>query len=128
MFSSLSGGERQRVLLASILAQEPELLLLDEPTAALDIHHEAEVFALLKRLASEGYGLGVVTHDLNLAGAFCDTMVLLGAGHAVVASGTPGGVLQSAPLSKAYGAQIRVAENPLTGGPLIAAAMPEGTR
>ncbi|MFP4501363.1 MAG: ABC transporter ATP-binding protein [Candidatus Hydrogenedentota bacterium] len=127
LFSSLSGGERQRVLLASILAQEPELLLLDEPTAALDIHHEAGVFALLARLAREGYGVGVVTHDLNLAGAFCDDMVLLGTGHNVAASGAPADVLQEAVLSQAYGAAIRVAANPLTGGPLVAAAMPEVT-
>ena len=127
-FSELSGGERQRVLLAGILAQEAELLLLDEPTAALDIHHEAEVFALLARLARDGYGVGVVTHDLNLAGTHCDQLVLIAESHEVVASGAPEDVLTAALLSEAYRADIRVGVNPLTGGPLIAAARKEGVQ
>jgi iron complex transport system ATP-binding protein len=125
-FSELSGGERQRVLLAGILAQEAELLLLDEPTAALDIHHEAEVFALLARLARDGYGVGVVTHDLNLAGTHCDELVLISGNHDVVASGPPAEVLQGSLLTAAYGAPIRVGLNPLTGGPLVAAGCVEG--
>ncbi|HNR29856.1 MAG TPA: ABC transporter ATP-binding protein [Candidatus Hydrogenedentes bacterium] len=125
-FMELSGGERQRVLLASILAQEPELLLLDEPTAALDIHHETEVFTLLARLAGDGYGVGVVTHDLNLAARFCDTMVLLSREHAVAACGAPEAVLREETLSAAYGARIRVGAHPFTGTPLVYAEPPEG--
>lgn len=118
-FTALSGGERQRVLLASILAQEPRLLLLDEPTAALDIHHQIEIFSLLKRLADEGYGVAVVTHDLNLAGQFCDRLVLLGLEHGVLAEGTPREVLTEHTLSLAYGAPVRVAVHPVTGMPLV---------
>jgi len=124
-FMELSGGERQRVLLASILAQEPSLLLLDEPTAALDIHHEAEVFALLARLAREGYGIGVVTHDLNLAAGFCNEFLLLSREHAVVASGSAEAVLDADILTTAYGSSIRVGLNPLTGAPFVHAEQPD---
>lgn len=124
-FMSLSGGERQRVLLASVLAQEPSLLLLDEPTSALDIHHEAEVFELLRRLAGQGYGIAVVTHDLNLAAQYCGAMILLSENHAVLAAGPPESVLTEAWLSEAYGAAIRVGTHPFTGTPLVA-AQPRG--
>jgi len=123
-FMTLSGGERQRVLLASILAQEPDLLLLDEPTSALDIHHQIEIFALLERLAHQGYGVAVVTHDLNLAARFCDRLVLLAKGRDIVAAGTPESVLTSKTLSDAYGASICVAEHPQTGAPLVWAETP----
>lgn len=124
-FMSLSGGERQRVLLASVLAQEPDLLLLDEPTSSLDIHHQIEIFALLRRLASEGYGIGVVTHDLNLAARFCDRLYLLShLSTGLIASGEPGAVLTEELLSKAYDAPIRVCRHPLTGAPLITAEEP----
>lgn len=121
-FMSLSGGERQRVLLASILAQEPSLLLLDEPTSALDIHHQSEIFALLRRLAGNGYGVCVVTHDLNLAASFCDRMLLLSHREAApVAVGTPEAVVTETLLSRAYGAPIRVCRHPLTGALLVSA-------
>lgn len=123
-FMTLSGGERQRVLLASILAQEPALLLLDEPTSALDIHHQIEIFALLEHLAREGYGIAVVTHDLNLAARFCDRLVLLAKGRDVVAAGAPAAVLTPEVLSDAYGAPIRVATHPITGAPLVWAETP----
>ncbi|MCC6694467.1 MAG: ABC transporter ATP-binding protein [Candidatus Hydrogenedentes bacterium] len=124
-FMALSGGERQRVLLASVLAQEPDLLLLDEPTSALDIHHQIEIFALLKRLAGEGYGIGVVTHDLNLAARFCNQLFLLShRSTGLVAAGKPENVLTEALLSEAYDAPIRVCRHPLTGAPLITAEEP----
>jgi iron complex transport system ATP-binding protein len=120
-FLELSGGERQRVLLASILAQEPELLLLDEPTSALDIHHEIEVFDLLRRFAGEGYGIAVVTHDLNLAAQYCHELVLLDGAHKVLASGPPQSVLKEEILSEAYRAAIRVGRHPFSGTPFVAA-------
>ena len=127
-FMTLSGGERQRVLLASILAQEPDILLLDEPTSALDIHHQIEIFALLERLARGGYGIGVVTHDLNLAARFCHRLLLLSANREKPISGTPETVLTEAVLSQAYAAPIRVSEHPVTGTPLIWSETPADTR
>jgi len=123
-FLTLSGGERQRVLLASILAQEPSLVLLDEPTSALDIHHQIEIFALLRRLARNGYGVAVVTHDLNLAAQFCDRLVLMTTGRGLLASGPPVNVLTEPLLSEAYSAVIRVCSHPITGTPLITAEAP----
>lgn len=124
-FMSLSGGERQRVLLASILAQEPNLLLLDEPTSALDIHHQAEIFSLLQRLARGGYGVCAVTHDLNLAASYCDQVLLLSRKESEpVAVGKPEDVVTEALLSRAYGAPIRVCRHPLTGALLVSADMP----
>jgi len=124
-FLTLSGGERQRVLLASILAQEPDLLLLDEPTSALDIHHQIDIFALLTRLARQGYGVGVVTHDLNLAARFCDRLFLLATDQGLLAQGPPAVVLTEELLSKAYTARIRVSDHPVTHTPLITAETPE---
>ncbi|MFO7976413.1 MAG: ABC transporter ATP-binding protein [Candidatus Hydrogenedentota bacterium] len=118
-FGTLSGGERQRVLLASILAQEPDLLLLDEPTAALDIHHQAEIFVLLRELAGNGYGVAVVTHDLNVAGQFCDRLVLMSSRARIVAQGTSRQVLTAELLSGAYESPIVVTEHPITGTPLV---------
>lgn len=120
-FLSLSGGERQRVLVASILAQEPSILLLDEPTSALDIHHQVEVFALLRGLAARGYGVCVVTHDLNIAAQFSDAVYLLGCDGAIVHHGDPEAVFTEPLLSAAYGATIRVSRHPLNQSLLISA-------
>lgn len=118
-FATLSGGERQRVLLAGVLAQEPDILLLDEPTSALDLPHQVEIFALLRRLTREGYGVGVVTHDLNLAAQFCDAATLLSHDHRLVADGSPRDVFTEPLLSGAYNATIRVCTHPVNGAPLI---------
>ncbi|MBN2310445.1 MAG: heme ABC transporter ATP-binding protein [Candidatus Hydrogenedentes bacterium] len=124
-FLTLSGGERQRVLLASILAQEPDLLLLDEPTSSLDIHHQIEIFALLRRLASSGFGVAVVTHDLNLAARYCDRLLLLSTeAESVLAEGRPGEVLTEGLLSRAYAARILVSQHPITRTLLITADDP----
>ena len=122
-FFTLSGGERQRVLIASILAQEPAMLLLDEPTSALDIHHQIEVFTLLERLADDGYGVAVVTHDLNLAARFCARLLLLGPEAELAAVGAPADVLQEPVLTKAYGSRIRVCDHPITHTPLVTAEL-----
>lgn len=76
-FRSLSGGERQRVVLASALAQQPEVLLLDEPTTFLDLEHQLSIYRLLRRLADEGLLVVSVTHDLNLAASFSDRVIAL---------------------------------------------------
>jgi len=117
-FSTLSGGERQRVLIASILAQQPRIMLLDEPGAALDIHHKSQVFDLLWLLSRRGIGVVVVTHDLNTAGEFCDVLALMQDG-ALVEVGPASRVLREDLLSGAYRTQVRVVEHPLTGTPLV---------
>jgi iron complex transport system ATP-binding protein len=117
-FSTLSGGEKQRVLIAGILAQEPSIMLLDEPTAALDIHHCCEVMDLLWGLSRRGIAVVVVTHDLNVASQFCDRLVLLSEGR-LVRSGSPAEVLQEDLLCATYGSQVRVLKNPFTSCPMV---------
>ncbi|MEK6644392.1 MAG: ABC transporter ATP-binding protein [Planctomycetota bacterium] len=104
--ATLSGGEAQRVHLAASLAQAPSILLLDEPTAALDLRHQLTIFTLLRSLAKrDGLAIVVVTHDLNLAARFCTHVLLLDDGRSV-ASGTPGDVLTTATLERVYGVKI----------------------
>lgn len=117
-FSDLSGGERQRVLIASVLAQEPRILLLDEPTSALDIHHRVEVLTLLRRLAGPGRAVLVVTHDLNLAAQFCSRLFLLAEGQ-LAGSGTPDEVLRQELLEEVYQARVAVTRHPLVDAPLV---------
>jgi iron complex transport system ATP-binding protein len=91
---TLSGGEYQRVRIARALAQEPRLMVLDEPTASLDVRHEMELFELVRALVErEGLAAVVVTHDVNLAARFADRIVLLSDG-AVAAAGSPAEVLR----------------------------------
>ncbi len=118
LFSTLSGGERQRVLVAGVLAQEPELLLLDEPSASLDIHHKSHVFDLLRSLTGRGIAVVVVTHDLNMAAEFCDELFLLSNGR-VARTGQPEEVMTDVLLSDVYGARLRVIEHPLSGSPMV---------
>jgi iron complex transport system ATP-binding protein len=98
---TLSGGEWQRVRLARALAAVPRLLLLDEPTAALDIGHEMALFELLRQLVSDGLGVLVITHHLNLATRYADRLVLLDRGR-VVADGVPGSVLSAEVVSGVF--------------------------
>lgn len=104
---TLSGGEWQRVRVARALAQNPRALLLDEPTAALDIRHEMEVFELVRRLAGEGIGTLLVTHHLNLAARYADRLLLLDRG-AVVAEGPPAAVLTSEVVSQVFEWRVAV--------------------
>lgn len=103
--AELSGGERMRVLLARALAVRADLLLADEPTAALDPLHQLQVMDLLRRTARQGRGVIVVLHDLALAARFCDRLVLL-AGGGVLAEGHPSEVLTDPHLDRAYGIEV----------------------
>ena len=116
----LSGGERQRVLLARALAQETPALLLDEPTASLDINHQLTTLSLVRDLVDEGHTGVAAIHDLNLAARFCDRMALLAEG-TLLAVGTPDEVLTSERLAEAYGVPTAVTENPVTGTPTVTA-------
>ena len=105
---TLSGGEYQRVRIARALAQEPDLLVLDEPTASLDLRHEMELFELVRRLVDrEGLAALLVTHDVNLASRFADRLLLLSAGTAV-ASGAPVDVLRREQAEAVFGWPIAV--------------------
>lgn len=118
---TLSGGEWQRVLLARALAQQPDVLLLDEPTAHLDLHHQRQALTLARALAHEnGKAVLAVLHDLNLASEFCDKLYLIHAGR-IVAEGTPAQVLTTAHLSAVYDAPVWVRTHPITGRPLLLA-------
>ena len=103
----LSGGERQLTMVARALCQDAELLLLDEPTAFLDLEHRLEVLEVVKELAARGRGALVVSHDLSLAARFCDRMVIL-AGGRVLADGTPGRVLAPELLREGFGIEAEL--------------------
>ncbi|PZE23475.1 Fe(3+)-dicitrate ABC transporter ATP-binding protein [Curtobacterium sp. MCBD17_028] len=111
----LSGGQLQRVWLASCLAQETGVLLLDEPTTYLDLRYQVELLDLVRDLADEHrIAVGIVLHDLDQAAAVADDVVLLADGR-VVATGTPADVLTSTTLSTVYGIRIEVDVDPATG-------------
>lgn len=111
----LSGGERQRVWLASCLAQDTGVLLLDEPTTYLDLRYQIEILDLIRDLADDhAVAVGVVLHDLNHAAQVADHVVLLRDG-CVRASGDPAEVLTDTHLTEAYGIRIDVSSDPVTG-------------
>jgi iron complex transport system ATP-binding protein len=120
----LSGGERQRVVVARALAQETPLLLLDEPTAHLDMGHQAGVLDLVRQLCRrEGKAVLAVIHDLSLAGQYCDRLVMLNEGR-IVGEGEPQKVLSPRLLASVYGTKVWVFPHPVTGRPIVT-AMPE---
>jgi iron complex transport system ATP-binding protein len=115
----LSGGERQRVVIARALAQEPELLLLDEPTSHLDVRHQVAAFRLVRELCAErGLAAVAVVHDLTLAAMFADRVALMSRGR-VVGCGTPEAVLDAPAIERVYGLAVRVIAHPATGRPII---------
>ena len=112
---ALSGGQRQEVLIARALAQTPELLILDEPTANLDIKHQMKIMALTRSLVDTGDLTAVmVIHDLGLAARFCDGLVLIH-DRKILARGLPQKVLTPAHLKTAYGVDAVIGKNHLTG-------------
>jgi iron complex transport system ATP-binding protein len=115
----LSGGERQLIAITRALVQEPELLLLDEPTSHLDITHQVKVLNLVQRLNEElGLTVLMIIHDLNLAGEYCDQLVLMNNG-SIHLNGTPEEVLTYENIEKVYGTVVVTKPNPLSGKPVI---------
>lgn len=110
LFNKLSGGERARVSMARVLAQRTPLLMLDEPTAALDIQHQERLMQVVRKRAAQGVGVVVVLHDLGLAAAYADTVVVLAEGR-VVAQGKPREVLTADRLSEVYRTPVRIVED-----------------
>ncbi|MCW2164348.1 iron complex transport system ATP-binding protein [Microbacterium hydrothermale] len=115
----LSGGQRQRVWIAMALAQETDVLLLDEPTTFLDISHQIDVLDLLTDLNRErGTTVAMVLHDLNLAARYADHLVAMAEGR-IVAAGDPAEVLTEETVEEVFGLRSRIVADPLTGRPMI---------
>src|SRR5262249_59305615 len=120
LVTELSGGEQRRVIVARALAQEPQVLLLDEPTAYLDLRYQTEFLALIRRLAQrDGMAVVVTLHDLNHA-ALCATRVALLAHGTLAASGPPEAVLTPDCLAPVYGVAVVVTRHPVYGTPMVA--------
>lgn len=118
-FNELSGGERQKVILAMALAQEPKLLLLDEPTTHLDISHQVEMLETVKQLNNErGVTVIAAMHDLNMAALFFDRLVMLREG-TIFADGLPGEVLTESSIRDVFSTSVRVSQHPVTAAPHI---------
>jgi len=128
MMNNLSGGERQLAFIARALCQEPGFLLLDEPTAHLDITHQVEVLDLIRRLnRSSSIGVVVVLHDLNYASEYCDQLVLLRRGE-VYRSGRPDEVLTYQIIEEVYQTTVVVSRNPLSSKPYVLVVSEEEKR
>lgn len=116
---TLSGGQRQRAWISLVLAQDTDIVFLDEPTTYLDLAYSVEVLELVRRLNREqGKTVVMVLHDLNLAARYSDNLVLMREG-AIVAQGAPADVISEHTLREVFGLHARVVDDPVTGGPLI---------
>ena len=117
--TDLSGGERQRTMIARALAQSPKVLLLDEPTAFLDLQHQIEICAVLRRLKEEqGMTVVLVSHDLNMASQYCDRVLMLKQG-GVCRIGHPKDVVRADVLREVYGCEVLVDAHPESGLPRV---------
>jgi len=115
----LSGGERKRVFIARALAQEPEVILLDEPTANLDIHHQTDFLDLILTLNRErGLTIVMASHDINTASEFCDRLILLQGGR-IYQMGTPKEVVTKENIESVYGCEVWIDQHPVSGMPRI---------
>jgi len=118
--TEISGGERSRVLLARALTQDAPVLLLDEPTASLDVNHQVRTLDLVSGLAAGGKTVVAAIHDLDLAARFCDELALLSGGD-IAARGPPESVLDADALEAAFDVPIAVGPDPVTGAPSVTA-------
>lgn len=115
----VSGGERQRILIAKALAQRPRLLLLDEPTAHLDLAHQVEILRLFRRLhRQEGMTIILVSHDVTMAAACCERLLMLSRGR-VAALGRPAEVVTAERIAEVYGCHVEVELDTVTGRPRL---------
>jgi iron complex transport system ATP-binding protein len=115
----LSGGEQQRVLIARALCQQPQVILLDEPTASLDLSHQIRIMDLMEKLKTErGVTVVMVSHDVNLAAMYGDQLLLLKAGE-IVCMGSPNAVLNFKTLEDTYGCKLLVDISPLGDLPRV---------
>ena len=117
--NELSGGEKQRVLLARALAQEPKIILLDEPTSFLDLRYKREIFRLISSLSNnKGLGVAVVSHDIDLVSQYCHRLIMLKEG-SVHVEGKPQEVITASNIEDVYDCPVLVDENPLSGRPRV---------
>ncbi len=115
----LSGGERQRVLIARALAQEPKIILLDEPTSFLDLKYKREIFRLISSLSREkGLSVVVVSHDIDLAAQYCQRVMMLKDG-SIFEMGEPDRVITASNIEAVYECPVLVDKNPATGRPRV---------
>lgn len=120
---TLSGGERQRVFLARAIAQQPRVLLLDEPTSNLDVLHQLKILTLVRQLVDDGLTAVAAIHDLNMAARFCDQLVLLAEGR-LLTEGSPAEVLTPETIEAAFGVESAVYRDPATGALAISLIAP----
>lgn len=118
IYATLSGGEQTRVVMARILAQDAPVVLLDEPTTALDVAHQERVLAEVRRIADEGSCVIAVLHDLNAASYYADRVVMMAEAR-IASTGTPTEVLRSDLLNSVYGQEMTVVEHPTRNCPLV---------
>lgn len=117
-FNELSGGERQKVILSLALAQQPKVLLLDEPTAHLDIHHQIEILEVIRSLNQGGLTVLGAMHDLNLAALYFERIVMLKEGQ-IFAQGSPSEVLTEGTIREVYSAKVKIEPHPTKKAPHI---------
>jgi iron complex transport system ATP-binding protein len=126
LIGEISGGERQRVVIARALAQQTPVLLLDEPTAHLDIGHQAAVLEMARDLCTrDGKAVLAIVHDLTLAAQYCDRLIMLHRGE-IVAQGAPEDVVTPEVLREVYGTRAAVFPHPETGRPVVAPSVKGG--